>query len=178
MSLTITVASDTLTPSLRRGLAAAQHPRMVWLAGLTQIVSITKRSFTDSSMRIAPWADKRTFTRDKYGKITAGTGGSSKLILKGTLLSSIRVVQFDDKGGSVGSDRVYAAIHQLGGVIRPKSATALVFTVGGIKIRAKKVTMPARPFFPFTPDGRLAPQHAGSVLRTMDLAMKKQLGIS
>ena len=178
MSLSIQIKSDTLTPSLRRGLAAAQHPKPVWLAGLTQIVSITKRSFTDSSMRIATWANKVSFTKNVDGTFTRGDGGASKLIFKGTLLSSIRVVAVTDDGGSVGSDRVYAAIHQLGGIIRPKKSGSLFFSVGGVKIRAKKVTMPARPFFPFTPDGRLASQHEGSVLRVMDLAMKKRLGIA
>ena len=193
MSLTIAIASDTLTPSLRNGQAAAHDMRPVWLAALTQIVSITKRSFTDSSMRTTSWAPRSGVAakegarvyKNQHGTFSArdsrssgSAGGEVKLILKGTLLSSIRVVEVSADGGSVGSDRVYAAIHQLGGIIRPKNATSLVFTIGGIKIHAKKVTIPARPFFPFTPDGRLAPQHEGSVLRVMDLAAKKRLGIA
>jgi phage gpG-like protein len=177
MSLSISIATDTLTPSLRSGLSASRDMRPVWMAALTQIVSITKRSFTDSTMRIASWASKRSFTKNTDGTFSVGDGGPSKLIFKGTLLSSIRVVEVSTSGGSVGSDRVYAAIHQMGGIIRPKQARQLVFSVGGVKIRAKKVTIPARPFFPFTPDGRIAPQHEGSVLRVIDLAMKKRLGI-
>lgn len=40
----------------------------------------------------------------------------------------------------------YAAIHQFGGVITPKAADALAFTIRGQFVRAKKVTMPARPY--------------------------------
>ena len=42
--------------------------------------------------------------------------------------------------------RPYARIHQFGGVITPKAARSLVFTLGGRTVRAKKVTMPARPY--------------------------------
>lgn len=47
----------------------------------------------------------------------------------------------------VGSNVRYAAIHQHGGEIRPRSAPALAFRLtGGRWVRAKKVTIPARPF--------------------------------
>lgn len=40
----------------------------------------------------------------------------------------------------------YAAIHQFGGTIVPKSADALAFVIGGQFVRTKKVTIPARPY--------------------------------
>jgi phage gpG-like protein len=39
----------------------------------------------------------------------------------------------------------YAPVHQYGAVIKPKGK-ALVFTLGGKKVFARKVTIPARPF--------------------------------
>lgn len=51
------------------------------------------------------------------------------------------------KGLEFGSDRLYAAIQQLGGTIKPKQAKVLAF--GGVF--AKQVTLPARPFVGFTP---------------------------
>jgi phage virion morphogenesis protein len=46
-----------------------------------------------------------------------------------------------------GVNRIYAAIHQFGGVIRPKKGTALKFrTPGGGFATVKSVTIPARPF--------------------------------
>lgn len=177
MSLTIAVKADALTPDLRAKLRTARHPQPVWLAVMTQIVSITKRSFTDPGMRIAPWPNKKA-AKILDGHITIVDGGPSRLIQKGAMLSSIRVVETNDQGGSVGSDRVQAAIHQVGGVIRPKSARSLVFTLSGIVMRRKKVTMPPRPFFPFLPDGTLAPQYVEKVRRITLLAMAVRLGIA
>jgi len=46
--------------------------------------------------------------------------------------------------GRVGSPVVYAAIHEYGGIIRPKNAKYLVFQIDSKWIRTKKVTMPKR----------------------------------
>lgn len=46
----------------------------------------------------------------------------------------------------MGSNSEHAAIHHFGGVIKPKSASALVFEMGGMTFRVKKVAIPARPF--------------------------------
>jgi len=46
--------------------------------------------------------------------------------------------------GRVGSPVVYAAIHEFGGIIRPKKAKYLVFQIDGKWIRTKQVTMPKR----------------------------------
>jgi phage gpG-like protein len=40
----------------------------------------------------------------------------------------------------------YARIHEFGGIIRPKEATALRFQIGDKWITTKKVTIPARPY--------------------------------
>jgi len=54
----------------------------------------------------------------------------------------------------IGSGLVYARIHQEGGTIVPKSASALVFSVGNRLFRVKKVTMPARPYIGLSGDDR------------------------
>lgn len=46
--------------------------------------------------------------------------------------------------GRVGSPVVYAAIHEFGGIIKPKKAKYLVFQIDGTWIRTKQVTMPKR----------------------------------
>lgn len=46
--------------------------------------------------------------------------------------------------GRVGSPVVYAAIHEYGGIIKPKKAKYLSFQIDGTWIRTKKVTMPKR----------------------------------
>lgn len=45
-----------------------------------------------------------------------------------------------------GSSWEFAHVHQFGATIKPKTADRLVFTIGGKKVGAKKVTIPARPF--------------------------------
>ncbi len=52
---------------------------------------------------------------------------------------------------SVGSNLVYARIHQLGGTIRPKRGRYLVFRVGGAFVRVSQVVIPARPYLGLNP---------------------------
>ncbi len=64
----------------------------------------------------------------------------------------------------VGSNKVYAAIHQFGGVIRPKTARSLAFHLGGHLVLARSVTVPARPYLGFGPADEEAVLDAVSVL--------------
>lgn len=54
----------------------------------------------------------------------------------------------------IGSGLIYAAILHYGGTIVPKSASALVFSVGGRLFRVKKVTIPAREYIGLSGDDR------------------------
>lgn len=56
----------------------------------------------------------------------------------------------------VGTNVVYAAIHQFGGTIVPKSAPKLVFTLpDGTLVFVDKVTIPARPFIGVSSDDEI-----------------------
>jgi len=46
----------------------------------------------------------------------------------------------------VGTNMIYAATHQFGATIRPKTAKALAFRIGSDFIMTQKVEIPARPF--------------------------------
>jgi phage gpG-like protein len=65
----------------------------------------------------------------------------------GLLFNSIDV-QMNTKGFELFSLAKYARVQNFGAVIVPKTATALRFKVRGKWVFAKKVTVPARPFFP------------------------------
>lgn len=52
----------------------------------------------------------------------------------------------------VGTNAVYAGAHQLGATIRPKAASHLVFRLDSGIVRAKSVTLPARPFLGLSSD--------------------------
>jgi phage gpG-like protein len=98
-----------------------------------------------------------------YGKTLAGAdtaafsrfaGAKKILITSGMLMRSVTfAVDSDASLVRVGSNLKYARIHQLGGVIVPKSRKFLRFPIGGGQFMfAKKVTIPARPFLVLRPE--------------------------
>jgi len=46
----------------------------------------------------------------------------------------------------IGTNIVYAAIHEFGGVIKATAAKALHFVIDGVHVVTKSVTIPARPY--------------------------------
>ena len=53
---------------------------------------------------------------------------------------------------AVGTNKIYAAIHQFGGKIKPKKKKSLAFKIGDKNVVVKEVTMPPRPFIGFSKD--------------------------
>ena len=163
MSISARITSNTMSPDLAHKLHVARNPRAIWQTAGLQVVSLAKRAFRDPSMRQSAWREKA------FGL------GPSNLIRKGTLRASLRIVSVDTDGVTVGSDRKYAAIHQLGGKIVAKAGKRLVFSIGGKTYFAKSVKIPARPFFPFTPSGEIASMHRDRIGRIIRLATDAQL---
>jgi len=144
MSFSITLSKNDISADIASKIGKAQSPKMNRDIG-NGVVGLAKESFNDASKRPAPWKAK-------------SDGSASTLKSReATLWRSLRVVSTTKTSVRIGSDRVYAAIHQFGGTIRPKKAGGrLVFTVGGKKVFAKSVTIPARPYFPVI-NGQLTP---------------------
>lgn len=163
MSLSISITKNSISPDIAKKAARARNPERIWQAAGLKVVSLTERAFRDASLRQAAWPSK------------AFGGGTSNLIRKGTLRASIRIVGVDKSGVTVGSDRKYAAIHQLGGTIHAKPGKRLVFRLGGKTHFARSVKIPARPYFPFTPNGDIAPQHKGKIERIVVKATDKEM---
>lgn len=100
------------------------------------------------------WKDLHPGT--KLSRFIAGTWPGKILQRSGGLASSIQQ-QFDQAQAVVGTNKIYAAIHQFGGktrahVIRAKNKRALSF--GGIVVRSVNhpgSDIPARPFLRLTP---------------------------
>ncbi len=65
--------------------------------------------------------------------------------MRGGLQGSIT---FDVAGRelAVGSNKIYAAVHQFGAVIKPRNGPHLVFRLAGALVKARQVTIPARPY--------------------------------
>jgi phage gpG-like protein len=134
---------DSITPGLVRCARQVGDRKPILEAMGVQLVSLTKRAFSDSSLRPSAWPARTS-------------GGTNSLLRKsGALWQSIRITELTNNSVTVGTDRVYAAIHQLGGKITAKPGKRLVFSLNGKKIFAKEIKMPARPFFPFTSNGTM-----------------------
>lgn len=136
-SIRITKADD-VSPRLRRAAAAAKSPRLMHAIG-TGLVGHTKRSFNFPAMRPAAWQVKKD-----------GSPATLKS-REATLWRSIRVVKAEATRVRIGSDRPYAAIHQLGGKTRP---------------------MVARPYFPFTSAGQITPGGAKTVEQILGVKLR------
>lgn len=112
------------------------------------LASSTKLSY---QMRGGDWKALRG-----GGSVSVGAFGGRILQRSGQLAASI-VQSFDAQMAVVGTNKVYAAIHQFGGrtkphVIRPKNKRALSF--GGIVVRQVNhpgSNIPARPFLLLAP---------------------------
>ncbi|WP_336288649.1 phage virion morphogenesis protein [Bartonella sp. CB60] len=88
-------------------------------------------------------------TSPQGGKWKSNHANTSILFASGALSRSIDVIASPEKV-VVGSGLVYARIHQLGGVIRPKNGKTLRFCLTSGKahrfVSVRHVTMPARPY--------------------------------
>jgi phage virion morphogenesis protein len=128
---------DGIAPDLRRKALATKDRKPHLNAMGRAVVSLGKRAFTDPSLRARAWAPRKDDL-------------PHNLLQKSTMLrKSIRITRTTNSVVTVGSDREYAAIHQLGG----KAG------------RNKASKIPARPYLPFlrrklTPRGSLAVNRA------------------
>jgi phage virion morphogenesis protein len=107
-----------------------------------EMVSQTQKRFdTQKDPAGNTWKELAQKTQDYYRE--QGLGGGSLLVQSGYLRDSITSRVSNSWSVMVGATMVYAAIHQWGGEIVPKTAAAL-FVPGYGKL--KKVNIPARPY--------------------------------
>ncbi len=70
----------------------------------------------------------------------------------------------------VGTNKIYGAIHQFGGVIRAKAGGKLAFRMGGKLIRTSSVTVPARPYL------GISAEDGVMILEVVEGALDRALG--
>jgi len=88
------------------------------------------------------------FYAEREAKGSFGQVGRLK-VRTGTLRRSIQSGAEETKDGVrgwIGASVVYAAIHELGGTIRPRAAKYLHFDIDGDRKTVKEVDIPARPY--------------------------------
>jgi phage virion morphogenesis protein len=87
--------------------------------------------------------------------IRARIKGGKTLIDRGHLRDSI-THDADDTHAEIGSNLIYATIHQLGGVISAKGGGFLKFKIPGVGWRqVRSVTIPARPYLGVSEEDRV-----------------------
>ena len=144
---------NSLSPALVKLATDIQDRRPVLEAIGAELVSMTVRAFRDESLRALPWPLKKD-------------GSRATLYQSGALKHSIRITALTNDFVTVGSDRRYAAIQQLGGVTKPheilakyKAALAWPGAAHPVKsVQHPGSKIPPRPFFPVRPDGSLTPE--------------------
>ena len=90
--------------------------------------------------------DERDPVSGAKWKQSSAAAGRQTLYKRGDLFRSVQHEAFPDGSLLVGSNKVYARIHQNGGTIEAKHKPYLIFKVGGQFVKVKKVTMPQRRF--------------------------------
>lgn len=159
---TINTTRDDISPMLKAAKGKLRNATPLMRAIGTGIVGLAKESFNDASKRQTPWPAK-----------VDGSPATLKS-REASLWRSLKVQEVSATSVKFGSDRPYAAIHQFGGTITPKTGKFLVFNIGGRKVFAKKVTMPARPYLPVTKDGQLTPLASARVKDIIETHLKLQ----
>ncbi len=126
--------------ALARMLAAASDLR----PALKNIGEALRQSTLDRIEReVSPDGTAFAPLNPLYAETKKGPG---KLRGESRTLSEIVWQLAGDEAVEVGTNAIYGAIHQFGGVIQAKNAPALIFSMGGEHFAVKSVTIPARPY--------------------------------
>lgn len=152
-ALTISIHDDSLRAMLAKMNARISN-RSPLLAIIGEIgVDYTQRTFEDEGYPARSWKKS----------IRARATGDKTLTDKGQLKGSINY-RIASGRVTIGTNKIYGAIHQFGGIIRAKHKPYLWFRLqgtfgfesdrrsAGIWRRVKQVTIPARPFLHFRSD--------------------------
>lgn len=128
--------SESAEAALHETARRAAHPQGLYeQVGAALVVSTQNRFETGRDPQGNPWPPS----------LRVLAQGGRTLMDTLALYGSI-TFEASDAGVAVGTNLIYAAIQQLGGTIRPVSAERLAFNIGGQKVFAQQVTIPARPF--------------------------------
>jgi phage virion morphogenesis protein len=135
MEIRFTIENDELARGIEAAVLAAQDfgPAMAEIAGLMEFET-RERFETGRGPDDAPWQPSQRVLEQ----------GGKTLVDTAALVSSI-TADSDSSSAVVGTNLIYAAIHQQGGTIRPRNSRALRTPFGP----RGSVNMPARPFLGF-----------------------------
>jgi len=95
---------------------------------------------------------------DPYGQSWAPVARAGQPLRDTGRLQRSLTTQASNSQAAVGTNVIYAPVHQFGATIRPRVAPWLVFKVGGKWVKTKKVNIKPRPFMPIVRGNILLPQ--------------------
>ena len=137
VSIVVTVGTDTIGPAVARLLAAAEDltPVMEEIGSYLEL-SVDLRFEGERGPGGAAWKPSRR-ARQEAGTTLSDTGRLRASITSEAGPDFVRI----------GTNVIYAAIHQEGGTIIPKQPGGrLTFPIGDGWVSVNSVTLPARPF--------------------------------
>ena len=144
----IEVDDAVVIDALGRLAAAGADPRAFLVnVGEILVASTQERFRTETDPEGQPWAPLNPL-------YAAGKPAGKKILEASGQLARSIVYQIAEDELVVGTNRPHARVHQFGATIVPKSAAALVFSMGGETVRVKSVTVPARPFLGISSEDR------------------------
>lgn len=136
-----------LSRVIDKALATLNRPKLMFAEMGEDLLAIHFARFVaQKAPDGTPWAPLQDWYRDTKKK-----NADKILTLDGHLSGTLRY-QASDTGVVFGSDRPYAAIHQFGGVIKPKGNYPLKLGAAKDSPRAQSVTIPARPWLGLSAD--------------------------
>ncbi len=94
-----------------------------------------------------PWAP----LHPAYAPLKRGPGILREAGMRGGLMGSITFLASPD-AVEVGTNKIHARVHQEGATIVPVKASHLVFRLASGVVKAKSVTIPARPYLGIGPE--------------------------
>ncbi|MBN7785138.1 phage virion morphogenesis protein [Ponticoccus gilvus] len=159
MAVTLKVGFDDVAPQAalaRATYGALDMSELMDVIGAVLVNGAVERiSTTNVSPEGAPWPKslRAQLGGADEGEPGAGNAGPT-LHDSGRLMRSITSLA-EPARVSVGSNLIYAGVHQTGATIRPKAAKALFFSLAnGDKVVANSVKIPARPYLGISQDER------------------------
>lgn len=148
VATTIKIDAAEVQDALKRFLAAAEDLAPVFKNIAEDVVNTTKQRFSDEK---DPDGNAWQTLNELYKETKKGPS-----ILKGATGDLSRIIwqMASANAVEIGSDQKYARIHNEGGTIVPKSAAALVFSMGGHTIKVKSVKIPKRQYLGINDEDR------------------------
>jgi phage virion morphogenesis protein len=161
--------------ALRRAAAAGANTAALMDAFASQMLYGVQRRFeTETAPDGRPWTPLKPQTLRRRPKGRSNRGGTGAILRDTNLLYSSIAPTSTAVEAAVGTNLVYAAIHQLGGPIQryARSTTIRLRKVGGrtrfakrshkkaterrVEIGEYSITIPARPYLGFSESDRIA----------------------